>query len=232
MRAVERPRVFVAADARAMRRTLTAALQEDAARYLVLARATSGECLGELAAFQPHVVLLDLGPLSGPARVDLLRRVRESLMPPEASVLAIIGAGRVADAEALLRLGVESVILNDELTADGLRVRTRLALARRGAHHDSQLVYGAFRVRPTSCAVTFRRKNVTLRGDHFQTLWKLLAAAGEAVGYRDLLGCDADVPREAARRAAKSRVYRLRRRLGAGGKRIESVPGIGYRIRT
>lgn len=121
-------------------------------------------------------------------------------------------------------------MLRGELTADGIRARVKLALGKTHQASGFTLVYGPFTLYPVEERVTFAGRESSLRGDLLPTLRRLLVARGAAVGYHKLLDWRMDEPREKARRASKSRVARLRRRLGAAGGCIVSVPGVGYRV--
>lgn len=177
--------------------------------------------------FRPYaLVVLDL-MLPGAHGLDVLRRLRERADTP---VLVLSARKTLPDKVRALGLGADDYMTKpfwpEELMAR-VRARLRRPDLRRG---------GALRFGDVVLDVAGRRAEVAGReADLTRAEFDLLAALarrpGAAVSRAWLLENVLDPDREATERVLDNHVSRIRRKLGASGAHIETVWGVGYRLR-
>jgi DNA-binding response OmpR family regulator len=207
-----------------------------AAGYRVL-RAGDGRAAVDLHGRErPDLVILDW-MLPGLDGLDVLRRVRATAATP---VLMLTARGEEADRVIGLELGADDYLTKPfgmrELIA---RVRAllrraetlRRTLAADRGGDDAPVAYGPLRLDPSTHLATRDGASFDLTPNEFGLLRLLLGHPGRAFSRAYLLDAVWGEDYVGGDRAVDNAVLRLRKKLGPTGDAIETVWGVGYRLR-
>jgi DNA-binding response OmpR family regulator len=199
--------------------------------------AASGPAALELHVREPlDLVILDW-MLPGLDGLEVLRRVRQTSPTP---VLMLTARGEEADRVLGLEVGADDYLTKPfsmrELLA---RVRAllrraeliRQTLADDRDHHDEALARGPLCVDPTAHLATLDGLPLDLSPTEFALLHLLLRSPGRAFSRSYLLETVWQESYIGGDRSVDNAVLRLRKKLGPLGEEIETVWGIGYRLR-
>ncbi len=175
------------------------------------------------------LVILDL-MLPGTYGLDLLKRFRAD---SEVPVLVVTARDHTADKVRALGLGADDYVTKpfwpDELLAR-VKARLRRPELKKSGGASKAVRAGALEVREDERRVLIDGEPVELSRTELEVLFSLARRAGRPV-ERALIAEEAfsgEVDGEA--RGLDVHVSRLRKKLGAEGKRIATVWGIGYRL--
>lgn len=208
----------------------------EASGYRVL-HADDGLRALELHALeQPALVVLDwmLPKLDG---LEVLRRLRQVAPTP---VLMLTARGEETDRVVGLELGADDY-LTKPFSMREFVARVR-ALLRRAelvqqilkadhAHADGTIIYGLLYLDPQSHLATLDSVPLELSPTEFTLLHLLLRSPGRAFSRAYLLDTVWGETYVGGDRSVDNTVLRLRKKLGPLGETIETVWGIGYRLR-
>jgi DNA-binding response OmpR family regulator len=188
------------------------------------------------ARHQPDLVILDwmLPKLDG---LDVLRHIRQSSAVP---VLMLTARGEEADRVIGLEVGADDYLTKPfsmrELIARVRallrrieRVQQILAADRDGA--GLPIVYGPLRLDPAAYQAALDGNPLDLTRTEFELLRLLLRNPGRAFSRSYLLDTVWGEEYVAGDRSVDNAILRLRRKLGDLGEAIETVWGVGYRLR-
>lgn len=163
-----------------------------------------------------------------------LRRWREAA--PGMPLLVACRALRDLDHVLALEMGADDVVdggLPAAVVAARLRALWR-RLARRpaaGAESRQALRFGGLQLDLQARQARLAGQAVPLTEGEFEVLWLLALHAGEAMSRRELLRCVRGFDDHPGDRSIDNRVYRIRAKLGDGGRegrRIRTVRHRGY----
>ena len=220
--------------ARLVERELTAAGHE------VSLAADGEEALEEHSRREPDLVVLDwmLPKIDG---LEVLRRIREASSTP---VLMLTARGEEIDRVMGLEVGADDYLTKPFGTRELLaRVRALLRreeLLRRtleadrnepGGVRDPIVSHGALELDPESHNVTLDSEELELTPTEFDLLYLLMRNPGRTFSRAYLLQTVWDVGYVGSDRSVDNTVMRLRRKLGPLGEEIETVWGVGYRLK-
>ncbi|MCA9607639.1 MAG: response regulator transcription factor [Myxococcales bacterium] len=170
------------------------------------------------------LVLLDL-MLPGTYGMDVLRELRRRSDVP---VILLTARAHNADKVRGLTLGADDYVTKPFWPAE-LLARVHARLRRSGASAgDDTIRVGRLHIDPRDRSVTLGGERVALRPTELALLESLARRAGRAVARSTLVEEALDAGNE---RTLDVHVSRLRRKLGERGPRIDTVWGIGYRLR-
>jgi two-component system phosphate regulon response regulator PhoB len=199
---------------------------------------------------RPDVVLLDVD-LPDRSGLDVLRALRGDRESAEMAVMLVTGRDAEVDRVLGFELGADDYVIKPVVLRELiLRVRTLLRrqraarAARTAANGDRRSpetgsgsasadvhVVGRLRVDSAAHRVWSGGREIHPTPVEFRILLALSRRGGDVVG-RDVLltevwGLGSDAPT----RTVDTHIKRLRRRLGADGQLLETVRGVGYRLR-
>jgi DNA-binding response OmpR family regulator len=188
------------------------------------------------ARHQPGLVILDwmLPRLDG---LEVLRQIRQDSAVP---VLMLTARDEEADRVIGLEVGADDYLTKPfsmrELTA---RVRALLRRIERvhqileadRAGADAALTYGPLRLDPEAYRATLDEEPLDLTRTEFELLHLLLRNPGRAFSRTYLLDMVWGQTYVTGDRSVDNAILRLRRKLGDLGEAIETVWGVGYRLR-
>ena len=208
-------------------RLLRRLLEED--RHIVETATTGGDGLDIAEATSGiEVVILDLG-LPDISGLEVARRIRAT--GSEVSILMLTARDTVGDRVTGLDAGADDYLVKP-FAYEELAARLR-ALGRRGAsarRPEPKLVVGPIVLDEMSRRVTLNGKTIDLSPREFSLLECLLRHPGQTLSRDQLLDQAWPFSVAVTPNAVDAYVHYLRDKLGAAGKLIETVRGVGYRL--
>jgi two-component system KDP operon response regulator KdpE len=225
------PTVLVIEDERQIRRFLGPTLASNG--YRMLEADTGAEGLTEAAAWQPDIVILDLG-LPDMDGLQVLRRLREWSAVP---VIVLSARGQEADKVAALDAGADDYV-SKPFGPGELLARVRVALRHAASLREDAaptFTVGELHLDLARRQVTVGGKEVHLTPIEYRLLTVLARHAGKVLTHRQLLP-EVWGPAHTTE-AHYLRVYmaQLRRKLEpepARPRYLLTEPGVGYRLTT
>ncbi len=223
------PTVLVIEDERQIRRFLGPTLASNG--YRMLEADTGADGLTEAAAWQPDIVILDLG-LPDMDGLQVLRRLREWSAVP---VIVLSARGQEGDKVAALDAGADDYVSKPFGPAE-LLARIRVALRHAAALHEDAaptFTVGELHLDLARRQVTVGGKEVHLTPIEYRLITVLARHAGKVLTHRQLL-IEVWGPTHTTE-AHYLRVYmaQLRRKLEpepARPRYLLTEPGVGYRL--
>jgi len=223
-------RILVADDDAASRDTIASHLTE--AGWSVMAVADGAAALGEIRANRPALVVLDLAlpEISG---LEVCRRVRRDTDTVTLPLVVVSARASELDRVVAFEVGVDDFV-EKPFSGRELALRVR-AVLRRSLPPPTQplqrVTIGALAVDGARHRVTVGGRDVALTALELKLLM-FLAANRERVQSREALlervwGLDPEMET----RTVDTHVKRLRAKLGDAGALIETLRGVGYRLR-
>jgi two-component system, OmpR family, phosphate regulon response regulator PhoB len=203
------------------------------AGYTTAQAATGAEALARARSLRPKVVVLDLN-LPDVSGMDVCRLLRGDPALRDVAILMLTARGAEGDRVQGLELGADDYVAKPfnvrELV---LRVES-VARRRQGAtapEPRQRLTAGAIALDLDAhlCYVEERELPLTLQ--EFRLLVYLIQGKGRVRTRDELLADVWNTSPEVETRTVDTHVKRLRDKLGAAGEIIETVRGLGYRIR-
>lgn len=182
------------------------------------------------------VILLDEDPADMSA-VDLLRHLANSERGREALTVLLSERASEMDRVIAFELGADDFIAKP-IGGRELALRLKAVLRR---HADEPRRVRFIRVGPFT--IDTRRETVSCHGEplsltsvEFRLLEHLARNSGQVQNRRELLArvwrwCDASGDRAGVSRTVDTHVKRLREKLGSESQLIETIRGVGYRLR-
>lgn len=226
--------ILLVEDAQDLARVIQRELEN--AGYRTLHAPDGEQALAQFQAHQPDLVILDW-MLPGMDGLAVLRRLREISPVP---VLMLTARGEEADRVLGLEVGADDY-LTKPVSLRELTVRVR-ALLRRierveeilsedRAESTKALQYGPLNLNPDGYWAELEGQPLELSRTEFDLLHLLLRNPGRAFSRSYLLDAVWGESYIAGDRSVDNAVLRLRRKLGSLGEAVETVWGVGYRLR-
>jgi DNA-binding response OmpR family regulator len=208
--------------------------------YRVLRAADGKAALDLHARARPDLLVLDW-MLPGLDGLEVLRRVRQAPGPAAATpVLMLTARGEEADRVLGLEVGADDY-LTKPFSVRELLARVRALLRREelvrqhiAADRDDDqaaLAYGPLALDPERHTATLEGSPIDLSPNEFGLLRLLLRRPGRAFSRSYLLDTIWGETYVGGDRSVDNTVLRLRKKLGPLGDAIETVWGVGYRLR-
>jgi DNA-binding response OmpR family regulator len=186
----------------------------------------------ELASISEELdaVILDIGLPDG-SGLDVARRLRAVGHP--VGILMLTARDELPDRVAGLDAGADDYLVKpfayEELAARLRALGRRPRPIRKGS--AGKLVAGPIALDEASHEVSVEGAPVPVTGQEFVVLEALMRQAGRAMTRDELLDRAWPLGTALTPNAVEAYVSRLRAKLGPAGERIETVRGIGYRLR-
>ena len=183
----------------------------------VKSSARGDEGLAEAKRTKPDLVLLDL-MLPGLDGFTIAKRIRE--IPGLSATRIIMLTARTQNEDIVrgLSCGADDYVTKP-FDRQVLLARVR-AVLRRGLPVTEGVDFDGLRVDEPSRIATLRGKPVDLTAGEFKLLVKLVASRGRVFA------------RPADERTVDVQVANIRRKLGKWGEHIETIRGVGYRVKA
>jgi DNA-binding response OmpR family regulator len=228
------PTILLVEDARDLAQVVVRELE--AAGYCTLHVVDGLSALEVHAREQPDMVILDwmLPRMDG---LEVLRRLRQSAPTP---VLMLTARSEETDRVVGLEVGADDYLTKPfsmrELVARVRALLRRAELIRQTLSADrsdagEMLCRGALQLEPQAHVATLNGEVLELSPTEFALLHLLLRSPGRAFSRAYLLDTIWRESYVGGDRSVDNVVLRLRKKLGSLGEAIETVWGVGYRLR-
>jgi two-component system, OmpR family, alkaline phosphatase synthesis response regulator PhoP len=201
-----------------------------------LVMAEDGESgLAALPSANPDCVVLDI-MLPGMDGIEILRALKADPAHKRLPVIMTTAKGEESDVVAGLELGAEDYVVKP-YSPKVLAARIRSALRRTaeapapGSRPETSLARGDIRLDSGKHEVRVKDQRVELSATEFAILEFLLRNPGWVFSRSQIIDAVKGRDYPVTDRAVDVQILSLRRKLGEGGEEIETVRGVGYRIR-
>jgi two-component system response regulator MtrA len=172
------------------------------------------------------LVILDL-MLPGAYGLDVLKRMREKSDVP---VLILSARQETRDKVRGLELGADDYLVKP-FWPEELLARVKARIRRPALERSNVKRFGAIAIDLEQRSVSVAEQAIDLTPAELGILSALAKRAGSAITRAALVEAALDPDREGGERTLDVHVSRLRKKLGREGGRVETVWGIGYRLR-
>jgi two-component system phosphate regulon response regulator PhoB len=230
---VAKATVLVVEDDPDIRELLTFALGREG--WTMVAAADAEEGLASLAVANPDLIVLDI-MLPGMDGLDFLRKLKADPALRRLPVIMTTAKGEDSDVVAGLELGAEDYVVKP-YSPKVLVARIRAALRRTVdlADHpfrkDTAVVKGNLRLDSGRHEVFVDKRKVDLSATEFAILEFLLRNPGWVFSRSQIIDAVKGRDYPVTDRAVDVQILSLRRKLGEGEEYIETVRGVGYRLK-
>lgn len=199
--------------------------------FRVLSAATGEEGLEIAKAKRPDLVILDL-MLPGIDGLTVCRILQKDQSTSSIPIVMLTAKGEEADIVAGLELGAEDYVTKP-FSPRVLLARVRRILRRGEAREgdDDVLCVGDIELDTRRHTVRVAESPVGLTLTEFKMLEVLARRPGWVFTRYQLVESARGEHADVTDRSVDVHVVSLRRKLGAAGKRIETVRGVGYRLK-
>jgi len=201
-----------------------------------VSRAESGEeALQSVAARKPDLVLLDL-MLPEIDGLEVCKRLKEG-RTRSVPIIMVTAKGEETDVVTGLELGADDYVTKPfkpkELVARARAVLRRSAGAKTSeAAEDGEMIsVHGIEIHPGRREVRFEGSPVELTFTEFEILWFLARHPGWVFTRYQIVDAVRGESYPVTDRSVDVQIVGLRKKLGEGGKLIETVRGIGYRFK-
>jgi len=205
------------------------------AGYRTVQAATGSAALQRAATHKPDIILLDLNLPDLPG-TEVCRQLKAAPSTESIPIVMLTARGGEQDRVLGFELGAEDYIPKPFSLRELVH---RLDVVRRhhstvqptGARKGRLLRSGSIELDPDAYDVRVAGRDVQLALLEFRLLQFLLEARGMACSREEILRKVWDYPRDSESRTVETHIKRLRQKLGEAGEQIETVRGVGYRLR-
>jgi two-component system phosphate regulon response regulator PhoB len=228
---MSRPLVCVVEDEPDLAEVLRFNLEK--AGYRVDVQARGDAALEAIRKQPPALVVLDL-MLPGLDGLEVTRLLKRDPATSRVPIVMLTAKGEEVDRIVGLELGADDYIPKP-FSPREVVLRIRAVLRRReesAAPAAAALVAGAIRLDPEAHRVEVRGKEVLLTATEFKLLERLLDRRGRVQTRARLLADVWGYAEDVDSRTVDTHVRRLRRKLGPEADRLETVIGVGYRLKA
>lgn len=201
--------------------------------YAVTTASNGEEGLVLIKRGQPDAVLLDI-MLPGLDGIEVCRRLKADPQLRDIPVIMVTAKSEESDVVLGLGIGADDYIAKPFSTRE-LVARVKAAL-RRGPLRESQELKG--RIELGGLVIDALRHEVTVDGSpveltptEFRLLHTLAAAPGRTFIREELLNICGQAEALVLERSVDAHVKALRKKLGESRGMVETVRGVGYRLR-
>ncbi len=188
--------------------------------------------LESIRRHSPDLIVLDL-MLPGLDGLEVTRLLKRDPATARIPLVMLTAKGEEVDRIVGLELGADDYIPKP-FSPREVVLRIKAVLRRRGgapAEGDESLESGGIRLDPSAHKVAVRGAEVPLTATEFRLLRVLLERQGRVQTRSRLLTDVWGYAEDVDSRTVDTHVRRLRRKLGPEADRIETVIGVGYRLR-
>ena len=226
------PAILIIEDDPDIRELVAYNLKRDGYRVLEAASAEAGR--KQLAKQRPDLIVLDI-MLPGMNGFELLRKLKLDESTRGLPVVIITARGEDSDMVAGLELGADDYVVKP-FSPRVLSARIRSVLRRRESGPAEEAAGGpielhGLRLDPDRHEAGLEGKELDLSATEFSILDLLLRHPGRVFTRSQIINLVRGPDYPVTDRAVDVQILGLRRKLGGRGELIETVRGVGYRLR-
>ncbi len=221
--------ILIVEDEEAIRALIRFNLQ--AAGYTTCEAEDGLQALERAKTLKPDLILLDW-MLPGLDGLGVLRRLHEHADTASIPVLMLTAKSEESDVVLGLEMGASDYVTKP-FSNKVLIARIR-ALLRRGEEEapEEYLRYAGLTLTPGQRRATLAGKEIPLTCGEFDLLYLLCAHPGHVYTRTQIVSRTKGDDYPVTDRAVDVTIVNLRRKLGTFGERLETVRGVGYRMRA
>lgn len=200
--------------------------------YKVICAASGEEGLMGAKAENPDLIVLDL-MLPGMDGLDVTRRMKENDSTRKIPIIMLTAKGEESDIVTGLELGAEDYITKP-FSTKVLVARIRAVLRREikdSTEHEESLTIHEITIHPGRHEVLVNDKPVQLTFTEFGILNFLVRRPGWVFTRNQIVDAVRGDDYYVTDRSVDVQIVGLRKKLGKAGKHIETVRGVGYRLK-
>src|SRR5687767_3811711 len=223
------PSVSVVEDEAALAEVLQFNLER--AGFEVRVHHRGDEAWDAIRAHRPDLVLLDL-MLPGMDGLELTRMLKRDESTARIPVVMLTARGEELDRIVGLELGADDYITKPFSPREVvLRIKAVLRRRQPDGPPGETIESGGVRLDAAAHRLWVRGEEVPLTATEFRLLKLLLERGGRVQSRAQLLADVWGYAQDVDSRTVDTHIRRLRRKLGPEAERIETVIGVGYRLR-
>jgi two-component system alkaline phosphatase synthesis response regulator PhoP len=227
---VAETRVLIVEDDPDIRELIRHHLTHDGYRVVEASDGPTG--LREARSGEFDIILLDL-MLPGISGLDICKSLKADPATAETPIVMVTARGSESDIVAGLELGADDYI-SKPFSPRVLIARLRAVLRRRSlspvSDQDGSIRVDALDIHPGRREVRVDGKRVPLTFTEFQILSLLAGKPGWVFTRYQIVDAVKGADYPVTDRSVDVQIVGLRKKLGAYGKRIETIRGVGYRF--
>jgi DNA-binding response OmpR family regulator len=230
MSATLRPRILIVEDEPDIAEVLEYNLTREGFRVEVEGR--GDQALDTIRKHPPDLVILDL-MLPGLGGIELTKILQRDRMLSRVPILMLTAKSEEVDRIVGLELGADDYVTKP-FSPREVVLRAKAVLRRREAENapgSAALEVGRLRLDGEAHRLEIGGKDVALTATEFRLLQLLLERRGRVQTRARLLADAWGYAEDVDSRTVDTHIRRLRRKLGAEADRIETVIGVGYRLK-
>ena len=200
--------------------------------YSVFCAADGEKALRLLGEQRPHLVLLDI-MLPGPDGLELLRHIRREPELKSTAVIMLTAKGEEVDRIVGFELGADDYVVKP-FSPRELLLRAKAVLnptVGRAPEEPEKLQCNGIVLDMDTHACTCAGRTLHLTITEFRLLAEMMRRPGKAHSREELLDAVWGYSFEGYSRTVDTHMRRLRHKLGEAACCIETVRGVGYRIK-
>jgi two-component system phosphate regulon response regulator PhoB len=200
------------------------------AGFVVISATDGAAALKKARSESPALVILDL-MLPEMDGLDVCKSLRRDVATAKIPIIMLTAKAAELDRVLGLELGADDYITKPFSTRELiLRVKKLLNRADNGESAADKLQIGDLVIDKPRHRVTWRGKTVDLTATEFKLLELLAHRRGRVQSREQLLRDVWEYNNLIDTRTVDTHMRRLREKLGAGGKFLDTVRGVGYRF--
>ncbi len=203
-------------------------------RYAVLKSDTGEKALARVGKNRPDLVLLDL-MLPGMDGLEICKRLKSDAATRDIPVLMVTAKGEESDVVAGLELGADDYLTKPfrprEMIARVRAILRRAAAPAIDPNATEEIAIHGISIHPGRREVKAGKKIVDLTYTEFQVLYALAQRPGWVFTRYQLVDAVRGENYPVTDRSVDVQIVGLRKKLGKSGHFIETVRGMGYRMK-
>jgi DNA-binding response OmpR family regulator len=188
------------------------------------------KAVAEAASLKPDLILLDVRLPGGDGRV-ILQALKEGASTRAFPVILLTGLANEGDKVLGLNLGADDYVVKP-FGALELMARIQAVLRRSGPAAGAARTarVGGLALDAAERAAVLDGESLRLQPREFEVLFLLAAHAGKTLTRDFLIEHTSGYGRPVPTRSLDTHIKNLRRKMGAKGRMITTVPKLGYRL--
>ncbi|MCF7811224.1 response regulator [bacterium] len=202
-------------------------------RYQVITAQSGEEALQKVSSIKPDLILLDL-MLPGVDGMEICRRIKGNPATQNIPVIMLTAKSEETDIVIGLELGADDYITKP-FSPRVLLARVKAVLRRQPVNESDEMLnivkYEDLVIDKDRFEVTAGDQRVELTATEFQLLLLMINRPGWVFNRTQIVDAVRGEDYPVTDRSVDVHITSLRKKLGASGQLIETVRGVGYRIK-